>query len=151
MNLTDAICEVFFTRLGWIYAINHSINTHPVPWRIKLTGGVSTDNAIKGAFEIEISLISPQMSLPMMHLTSPPALVLTILYNDTNHSRPREGIDFGQLRRNIHTSVTNYTGLRPLQIGNIQVSGLCSMMSIGYIVCYTQTCAHTIYCHTYNA
>ena len=32
-----------------------------------------------------------------------------------------EGLDFGQLRRNIRTSVSNYTGLRPLQIGNIQV------------------------------
>ena len=64
------------------------------------------------------------------------------------------GIDFGQLRRNICTSVTNYTGLRPLQIGNIQVSGLCSTMSIGYCMLYTNTCTHIIilsHIHTYNA
>ena len=65
VNLIDAIYEVFFTRPGWIYVTDRSINTDPVPWRVKLTGGVSTDNATKKSLKWT-SLIFPRMSLPMM-------------------------------------------------------------------------------------
>ena len=147
VNLTDMIYEVFFTRRGWFYATDRSINTDPVPWRIKLTGGVSVHNStgnstrrFKGAFEMDLfdfSTDEPPYDAFDISSCSAPDDFYTMILIIPGQER---GIDFGQLRRNIRTSFTNYTGLRPLQIGNIQVSGLCSMMSIGY--CMLHKCTH---------
>ena len=129
VNLTDTIYEVFFTRPGWIYATDRSVNNNPVPWRIKITGGVSvrnfTDNStikFKGVFEtdfFDFSTDEPPYDAFDISSCSAPEDFYTMVLILPGQER---GIDFGQLRRNIRTSVTNYTGLRPLQIGNIQVS-----------------------------
>ena len=132
VNLTDTIYEVFFTRPGWIYATDRSINTDPVPWRIKLSGRVSTDNATKMSLEMDFfdfSTDEPPYDAFDISSCSGPDDFYTMILIIPGQER---GIDLGQLRRNIRTSVTNYTGLRPLQIGNIQVSRLCSTMNIGY-------------------
>ena len=124
VNLTDTIYEVFFTRPGWIYATDRSINTDPVPWRIKL---VSTDNATKKSFEMDFfdfSTDEPPYDAFDISSCSDSEDFYTMILIIPGQER---GIDLGQLRRNIHTSVTNYTGLRPLQIGNIQVSRLYSL------------------------
>ena len=131
VNLTDTIYEVFFTRPGWIYTTDRSVNTDPVPWRIKITGGVSylnsSDNSIvkvKGTYEMDFfdfSTDEPPYDVFDISSCSAPEDFYTMVLIIPGQER---GIDFGQLRRNIRTSVTNYTGLRPLQIGNIQVSML---------------------------
>ena len=145
VNLTDTIYEVFFTRPGWIYATDRSINTDPVPWRIKITGGVSvrnfTDNSINGVFELDFfdfSTNEPSYDIFDISSCSAPEDFYTMILIIPGQER---GIDFGQLRRNIRTSVTNYTGLRPLQIGNIQVSMYCNV-NLYYTSC-TQTNTHT--------
>ena len=130
-NLTDAYYQVFFTRPGWTFPTVQSVTNQPVPWRIVINGTISTvnmtDNSTLSYFTTyqmnlyEFSTDEPPYDAFDISSCSAPedyyTLVLFIPGNET-------GIDFGQLRRNIRTSVTNYTGLRPLQIGNIQVSVL---------------------------
>ena len=128
-NLTDAIYEVFFTRPDWIYTTGHSVNTDPVPWRIKITGTISYPNMttnttvrMNSTFEMDLfdfSADEPPYDAFDISSCSAPEDFYTMILIIPGRER---GIDFGQLRRNIRTSVTNYTGLRPLQIGNIQVS-----------------------------
>ena len=131
VNLTDTIYEVFFTRPGWVYTTDRSVNTDPVPWHIKITGGVSylnsSDNSIvkvKGTYEMDFFDFStdepPYDVFDISSCSAPGDFYTMVLIIPGQES----GIDFGQLRRNIRMSVTNYTGLRPLQIGNIQVSGI---------------------------
>ena len=128
LNISDAYYQVFFTRPGWSFANIESVTDQPVPWRIVFNGTVSTVNRTDNSTDTFFSTY--QMNLYEFSTDEPPydafdisscsapddyyTLVLFIPGNETY-------IDFGQLRRNIRTSVTNYTGLRPLQIGNIQV------------------------------
>ena len=128
VNLSNATYEVFFTRPGWIYTTDRSINTDPVPWRIKLSGDVSflnrSDNStakISGTFQLDFfdfSADEPSYDSFDISLCSGPEDYHTILM-----LIPSQGnvIDYGQLRRNIRTTVSKYTGVKPLQIGNIQV------------------------------
>ena len=122
VNLTNAIYEVFFTRPGWIYTTDRSINSDPVPWRIKVTGTLNFRNYTGNqTFEMDFFDFSteepPYDAFDVSACSAPDdyyTLVLVIPGRE-------KGVEFGQLRRNIRTSMTNYTGLRPLQIGNIQV------------------------------
>ena len=129
VNLTDAIYEVFFTRPEWVYTTGHSVNTDPVPWRIKITGTISYLNFTSSAtvqmdstFEMDFfdfSTDEPPYDAFDISSCSAPDNYYTMILIIPGQER---GIDFGQLRRNIRTGMTDYTGLRPLQIGNIQVS-----------------------------
>ena len=137
INLSDAYYQVFFTRPGWSFPIVQSVTDQPVPWRIIINGTLSTvnrtDNSTYSYFSTfymdlyEFSTNEPPYDAFDISSCSAPddyyTLVLFIPGSET-------GIDFGQLRRNIRTSVTNYTGLRPLQIGNIQVSRLYIMYNV---------------------
>ena len=125
INSTDVIYEAFFTRPGWIYTTDRSINTDPVPWRIKLS---ATQQYVDPEENIDVSFVmdffdfstdEPPYDAFDVSSCSAPDDYYTVILIIPGQER---GIDFGQLRRNIRTSVTNYTGLRPLQIGNIQVS-----------------------------
>ena len=129
VNLTNGVYEVFFTRPGWIYSTDRSINSDPVPWRINIVGGMSilnmTDNStfqVNGTFQLDyfdFSTDEPNYdAFDIVSLCAAPEDYHTILLIIPGQEK---GIDFGQLRRNIRTSVSNYTGVKPLQIGNIQV------------------------------
>ena len=129
INLTDTIYEIFFTRPGWVYSTDRSITTDPVPWRIITTGTITflniSDNSTvtynDARYEMDFfdfSTDEPPYDAFDISLCSGPddfyTMVLILPGQVAN-------TDFGQLRRNIRMSVANYTGLRPLQIGNIQV------------------------------
>ena len=134
VNLTDTIYEVFFTRPDWIYATDRSINTDPVPWRVKLTGGVSFLNSttnstvnINGTFQLDyfdFSTSEPNYDSFDISLCSAPEDYHTVLMMIPGQEK---GLDFGRLRRNIRASVSKFTGVKPLQIGNIQV---CKWMGV---------------------
>ena len=130
INLTDVIYEVFFTRPGVAYATDRSVNTGPVLWRIVITGTVnfgpfgnsSAGNVSLNPFVMDFFDFSteepPYDAFDISSCSEPDDFYTMVMI-----IRGREeSLDFGQLRRNIRTSVSNYTGLRPLQIGNIQVS-----------------------------
>ena len=125
VNYTNVVYEVFFTRPDWIYTTGHSINTDPVPWRIKLSGiaNYSEYGTSNISFEMDFFDFStdepPYDAFDISSCSAPEDFYTMILIIP---GRERGIADLGQLRRNIRTSVTNYTGLRPLQIGNIQVS-----------------------------
>ena len=128
VNLTNAIYEVFFTRPGWVYSTDRSVNSDPVPWRTIISGTVSvlnmTSNStfqFNGTFQMDyfdFSTDEPNYDAFDISLCSEPEDYHTILLIIPGQEK---GLDFGQLRRNIRTSVSNYTGVKPLQIGNIQV------------------------------
>ena len=129
INLTDAVYEVFFTRPGWIYSTDRSISSDPVPWRIKFTTGMLsiliTDNVTTYNIDefqrdfFDFSTEEPPYDVFDISSCSKPDDFYTVALIIPGQEK---GLDFGQLRRNIRMSVSNYTGLRPLQIGNIQVS-----------------------------
>ena len=123
INLTDAIYEVFFTRPEWVYVTDRSIKSDPVPWRIKVTGTINFLNiSLNQTFEMDFfdfSTEEPPYDVFDISSCSEPDDFYTLILIIPGQEK---GLDFGQLRRNIRTSVSNYTGLRPLQIGNIQVS-----------------------------
>ena len=129
INVTDAVYEVFFTRPGVTYVSGQSITTDPVPWRILLTGtvnigeiGNNTGSNLTVTYEMDLfdfSTEEPPYDAFDISSCSGPDDYYTMILIIPGQER---GIDLGQLRRNIRTSVSNYTGLRPLQIGNIQVS-----------------------------
>ena len=125
INYTDVVYEVFFTRPDWIYTTSRSINTAPVPWRLKLFGTAHYSEYVSNvSYEMDFfdfSTDEPPYDAFDISSCSAPGDFYTMVLIIPGQER---GIDFGQLRRNIRTSVTNYTGLRPLQIGNIQVSGI---------------------------
>ena len=133
-NISNAYYQVFYTRPGWSFYNVQSATTDPVPWRIVINGTVSrlnmtdftiiTYNTTYVLDLFEFSTDEPPYDAFDVSSCSAPddyyTVVLLIPGNET-------GIDFGQLRRNIRTSVSEYTGLRPLQIGNIQVSACLSL------------------------
>ena len=111
--------------MGLHYSTDRSINTEPVPWRLKQSGVAQYSEYIGAAnlsYEMDFfdfSTDEPPYDAFDISSCSAPEDYYTIILIIPGQER---GINFGQLRRNIRTSVTNYTGLRPLQIGNIQVS-----------------------------
>ena len=128
VNLTDAVYEIFFTRPGWAYTTTHSVNTDPVPWRIKVTGTFSYLNSSNATIQMDSTYVmdlfdfstdEPPYDAFDISSCSDPDDFYTMILIIPGQER---GVDLGQLRRNIRTSVSNYTGLRPLQIGHIQVS-----------------------------
>ena len=131
INFTDIIYEVFFTRPDWVYTTDRSINTDPVPWRIVIDGTLNFPNFNDSSITkynttlemdfFDFSTEEPPYDAFDISTCSAPDDFYTMILIIPGQER---GIDFGQLRRNIRMSVSNYTGLRPLQIGNIQVSGV---------------------------
>ena len=128
-HTTNLAYKVFFTQPDWIYTTDHSINTNPVPWRIIITENVNFPNFTNSSitkynttFEMDFfdfSTEEPPYDAFDISSCSAPDDFYTMILIIPGQER---GIDFGQLRRNIRMSVSNYTGSRPLQIGNIQVS-----------------------------
>ena len=128
VNLTNGIYEVFFTRPEWYYINGDAVNTDPLPWRVKFSGTVNflntSDNStrmINQTFVLDFFAFSTDEpsydAFDVSSCSAPDDFYVLVMFI------PKQGVDvnFGQLRRNIRGSVSNYTGLRPLQIGNIQV------------------------------
>ena len=127
-NLSNAYYQVFFTRPGWNFSNAYSVNTQPVPWRIVINGTVTrlneTDYTVvtyNTTFEMDLFEFSteepPYDAFDVSSCSAPDDFYTLVLFIPGQERY----VDFGQLRRNIRTSMSNYTGLRPLQIGNIQV------------------------------
>ena len=149
-NLTNAYYQVFFTRPGWSFPTVQSVTNQPVPWHIVINGTVSTvnrtDNSTISYFTtFQMNLYefsteeSPYDAFDISSCSAPDDYYTVVLFIPGNET----GIDFGQLKRNIRTSVSNYTGLRPLQIGNIQVRLVSSDLD------YYMPCALTQHTHTH--
>ena len=127
-NMSNVYYQMFYTRPGWTFPSIHSVTTQPVPWRLVINGTVfrlnMTDNSTityNTTYEMDIFEFSTdEPSYDVFDVSScygPDDYYTLVLFIPGNET----GINFGQLRRNIRTSISNYTGLRPLQIGNIQV------------------------------
>ena len=132
-NLTNGIFEVFFTRPEYTVSTDRSEGGSSIPWRVIVRGELATPMAppVNVSFEVDFFDFSPN---------EPPydAFDVSRCYDsDDSHTIilffevAREGIDFREFRSNLRQSLVNATGLKPLQINNIQVSG---MMKCGIIV-----------------
>ena len=128
LNLSNAYYHVYYTRPGWNFTTVHSVTTESVPWRIVINGTVTRVNTVDNTTvtyntTYEMDLFDFSMEEPPYDVFDVSACSGPDDYYTLGLIIPgrEKGLDFGQLRRNIRTSVSNYTGLRPLQIGNIQV------------------------------
>ena len=166
-NFSNAYYYVYFTRPGWILSNIRSVTSQPVPWRLVINGTVSkrniSDNSIftyNTTIVTDISEFStdePPYDVFDVSACSGPNdyYALGLIIPDRE-----EGLDFGQLRRNIRMCVSNYTGLRPLQIGNIQVRlSNCIIVLLFFIhsplplhpSSHTPLHLHSIHSHTYRS
>ena len=114
VNLSDAYYQVFFTRPGWSFPIVQSVTNQPVPWRIIINGTVSTVNRTDNStysffttYQMDLYEFStdepPYDAFDISSCSAPEDYYTVVLFIPGNET----GIDFGQLRRNIRTSITN--------------------------------------------
>jgi len=133
-NLTDGLYELFFTRPGWTISNELTAETDPIPWRAKLTGVISfidpTDNStatmnMSNVFDLfGYSSDEPSFDVFDTSLCFPPSeyVILTIIIPGNEN-----GLDLRRLRKAVRLSVSDYTGVQPLQVGSIEVSMCCAV------------------------
>lgn len=133
-NLTDGLYELFFTRPGWTISNQLTVETDPIPWRVKLSGVISfinpTDNStammnMSNVFDLfGYSSDEPSFDVFDTSLCIPPSeyVILTIIIPGNEN-----GLDLRRLRKAVRLSVSDYTGVQPLQVGSIEVSVCCAV------------------------
>ena len=131
VNLTDTIYEIFFTRPGWkLETLTSAADTaDSTLWRLKLTGTITFVNSSTNLTQTQnfsstydffgFSSGAPDLDVFDTSVCFPPSeyYIVTMLLPVDNVQ-----VDFSQLRRNVRSSVSSFTNVRPLQIGNIQVT-----------------------------
>ena len=129
-NFTDTLYEVFFTRPDWSIGTTSSAHSsEPVLWQIRISGTLtflnsSTNETQSEEFSSTYDTFSFSSSEPDLDEFDTSVCVEDGAYFSVGLTLPVEGIqvDFSLLPRNVRTSVSDFTGVRPLQIGNIHVS-----------------------------
>ena len=131
VNLTDTIYEIFFTRPGWKLETLISVTDSgdSTLWRLKLTGTITFVNSSTNLTQTQnfsstydyfgFSSGAPDLDVFDTSVCFPPSeyYIVTMFLPVENVQ-----VDFSQLRRNVRSSVSSFTNVRPLQIGNIQVT-----------------------------
>ena len=127
-NGTNVVYEIFFTRPGWTVTSDLSQTTDPVPVRIIISGTFTyinrTDNSTgstNASMEIDIfdySANEPPYDAFDVSFCYGPDDYHFLLLAIPGH---KENLDYGLLKRNVRMSISNLTGLRPIQVGKIEV------------------------------
>ena len=128
-NLTDGLYEVFFTRPGWRISNELTVETNPILWRAKLSGVFSfinvTNNSTvsmntSGVYDLfGYSSDEPSFDVFDTSVCLPPSEYLIITISIPGQEN---GLDLRRLRKAVRQSVSDYTGVQPLQVGSIEVS-----------------------------
>lgn len=127
-NLTQGVVELFFTRPEYTLSSVYSSGESIVPWAIRLSGVLSYVNNTSGEIMetdftmetdvVEFSTREPTYDAFDVSLCFPDSDVHTlIMVFDVGIT----GLDLGDLRTKIRSSIIGITQLQPLQINNIQV------------------------------
>ena len=133
-NLTDTIYEIFFTRPGWKLETLTSAadSSDSTLWRLKLTGAITFVNSSTNLTQTQnfsstydffgFSSGAPDLDVFDTSVCFPPSeyYIVTMFLPVENVQ-----VDFSQLHHNVRSSVSSFTNVRPLQIGNIQVTVVC--------------------------
>ena len=128
-NISNAVYEVFFSRPGWVLVNGHSVSTDPAPLRTIISGDFSYVNRTDGS--IVTKTMSFQYDLFDFSSEEPPYDAFDISSCSEHDDLVSivfiipgqlSGINVGSFRENVRASISNYTGVSPLQISSINVS-----------------------------
>ena len=156
VNLSNVLYELFFTRPDWsIGSVSSRASSDTTtPWRFHLTGTVTYQNSSTNLPETRnasatYDFFSFSDGEPDLDVFDTSVCVAPSDYYIVVLSLPVENVlvDFSRLRRTVRDRVSDVTGVRPLQIGNIQVK--CFVRFIMHISTYSniQAVIIIIQCH----
>ena len=140
LNFTDAVLEFYFTRPGWKIASQIDVSETPIPWGASFRGVISYYNTSSNMTEslnitgendiLGFTTEEPLFDIYDTSICIEPTeyVILTMFF--AGHET---GMDFGQLRRAIRSAIVDYTGITPLQVGNIQVGSRVLCTGGGYM------------------
>lgn len=128
-NISNAVVEVFFSRPGWILVNGHSATTDPTPLRTIISGDFSFINSTDGSTVTET--MSLQYEIFDFSSEEPPYDAFDISSCSAHDDLVNivfiipgqlSGVNVGSFRENLRASISNYTGVSPLQINSVNVS-----------------------------
>ena len=128
-NLSKVLYEIFFTRPDWSIG---SVSSRPssdttTPWQFHFTGTITYQNSTNLTETRNVSATYDFFGFsdgePDLDVFDTSVCVAPSDYYIVVLSLPVENVlvDFSRLRRTVRDRMSNVTGVRPLQIGNIQV------------------------------
>ena len=129
-NLTDGVVELFFTRPDFNSTSTLSTEQGAIPWAVKIRGVITYSNGTN-TFRSNITMESDvydfssnepsydAFDVSLCFDASELHTLVLVFYNVSV-----TGLDFGELRTNLRSSIQGFTNLQPLQINNIQVKGI---------------------------
>lgn len=131
-NLTDAVFEFFFTRPDYTVSTDRSSGEVSIPWRITIRGTASytLTNFTANTTELvnrEVDAVIDFFDFSSMEPPYDAYDVSLCSSEDETHTMvfafntSQAGIDFGRFRSNLRAAVVQATGIKPLQVNNIQV------------------------------
>jgi len=129
-NLTGGVVELFFTRPDLNFTSTLSKEQGAIPWAVKIRGVVVYSNGTD-IFRSNITMESDMYDFTSNE-PSYDAFDVSLCFADTEihtlvmvfENVSLIGLDLGELRTNLRSSIRRFTNLQPLQINNIQVKGL---------------------------
>ena len=121
--------SLFFTRPGWRITGDRAVTNEPVPWRFELranglfTNATDNTTTITNALELydifDFSSEEPDFDVFDVSTCFSPSEYHVLSLAVPGHE---QGLNFSQLRRNLRSAIVKYSNIKPLQVGNIQVS-----------------------------
>ena len=129
VNITDTTHELFFTRPEWTIGTHSSVaSSEPTLWRTRSTGTAAyfnstTNNTETLNFTSTDDVFAFNRGEPDLDVFDTSVCVPVGQFYIVTLFLPVEGVrvDFLQFPRNVRSAVSGYTGVRPLQVGNIEV------------------------------
>lgn len=125
-DYTDATVQWSITRAGQAVASTTSVTTSPALWRFSIEGtatsSLSDDNSTFHISSVsryfELSFEEPSVEVFDISVCVDPedAVFLTLAVPGV-----QSGLDPDQFRSSVRRAVSNYVGLYPAQVGNVQV------------------------------
>jgi hypothetical protein len=131
-NVSDVLYELFFTRPEWtVGSYSFADSSQPSLWRVKVSGLYSFSNSTTNLTETQnfsatYDTFAFNRGEPNLDVFDTSACVPPSQYYIVSLHLPVDvgvQVDFSQLPRNVRAELALSTGVRPLQIGNIQVIG----------------------------
>ncbi len=126
VNVTNAIYEIFFSRPDTTIVNTHSVSPGTVVLRVKLSGNFSaySNGSLVNAWRsLEYDLFGVSTERPLYNDFDVSAcydnddIVSIVLFFPGSLT----GFNVGDLRENIREGISNYTGVSPLQVANVEV------------------------------
>jgi hypothetical protein len=124
-NLVNVTVELFYTPPGWTASSLSSYTTDPIPLALNLTGMVCSENVPCTSLWSFFNIFDFSTREPDFDAFDTSACADPGQYQILSMIIPGQesGMDISQLRRGIRLGLTEWAGLPPLQVANIQAVG----------------------------